>query len=95
MDDKKALNILYQAIEKANESKQFIDSGISLTLDVNAFNFTVRLMDGEQEVMRAHDSKISTCCIEILKWIIIANVPIFKNMFISIDNGEVKVISRD
>jgi hypothetical protein len=95
MDEKKVIAFFSEAIERANASKQFKDAKIKLSIEINAFDNRVNILDGKTVVMTAHEANISNCCIELMKWLIIANVPIFKNMHISTDAGVIKIESKD
>lgn len=94
MGEQKAISILYDAIEVANQSKQFKNASIKASIEINAINNTVNILNKDEIIMSVKAKNISSAYTEIIKWLLIAGVPIFNDMHIHITDGEIVVEAK-
>jgi len=95
MEGTRKISLLNHVIDLANDSKQFKEANIFLTVQVNAINNRVDIWNHNDVIMSAKEVNLSKAFDQIMKWIIISGIPPFNNLNIHIENEEFKIISKD
>lgn len=87
--------MLQDAIELANQSKSFKQNNIHLSLEVNAFGNKIDVWNNQKVIMSAKEVNLSDAVDQILKWLTISGIQNFINLHIYIEDGEIKIESKD
>lgn len=88
------INLLQNAIDRANESITFKKNKLVATLEVNAINSEVAIYVNGEPVLVIKDKNMTEAYLEIEKWLVIASVSIYKDITLYVTDGELKAIPK-
>lgn len=88
-------DMIYTALDYANESKQFKSAKLKATIEENIINKEVAILINGKKVMLVREPNITKCYLQIVKWLMIAALPIYNDLNIIIDGDDFKIIPKD
>lgn len=88
------INLLQNAIDRANESKNFRQNKLVATLEVNAMNNSVAIHLNGEPVLTVKAKNMTEAYLDIESWLIIAAMSIYKDIRLDIDEGTLKAIPK-